>query len=605
MLNLQKKFVVALSVIFVAIAFGYLKNQPIEFGCDSLVFYQYGREINYIFKEKLFAVFLIVLISFFIFFKKINKVSLNKIILFLGLFFMIYLVFIVFFFQNNYDISNLQRPPFYSFFLVISGLFNFETFKTFIFFQIILSYLSLLMFFNVLVIYTNSLKLSFILTSIFAFTSIPYILLKFVIAEQLLFFLSVSTYFFLIIHNKTNEHKYIFLGLISATFAWLTKWEGQLLFFSATIYVFFNLSIKNFIETKKVLILFFIPFLMLTSWVVTRSEITNDYSSFTSISNTNSEQFFFKFYNALPSELYNFKKKMNMKISDEKYNFIFDNQRQILIIDKTNGPYSEQLYKATLEYILTYPYSYKEFDKILKNAYQYNNRNYDLYYELFGKFENDSQSLAANIFSQPNIWYYTFINSGLEKTVGKNEKDKIFKYSILEGFKKHPITVLLFISDFLKASGVDLEKYFYTGQTPLGGISKLNFVTPYDAGKCASNNLGDTKLKQYEESHQYWNESDFFKNIVLYTDYLNDFIRAYFGIFFFMSAIYLIIFNYKIFIPFAIFPFSYDLLLALTVGPNKDTKYEVITFSIKYLILSICFIFLINSLRSLLKKKLI
>tara|TARA_Y100000813_G_scaffold144405_1_gene105301 strand:+ start:406 stop:666 length:261 start_codon:yes stop_codon:yes gene_type:complete len=60
---------------------------------------------------------------------------------------------------------------------------------------------------------------------------------------------------------------------------------------------------------KKDIKIFLIPFLILLSWVTTRSEVIKDYSNFTSISNTNSEQFFFKFYNALPSELYDFKKK--------------------------------------------------------------------------------------------------------------------------------------------------------------------------------------------------------------------------------------------------------------------------------------------------------
>ena len=191
----------------------------------------------------------------------------------------------------------------------MSGLYNFETFNTLIFFQIILSYLSIIIFFKILFIYTNNLNLSLVFTCILALSSIPYILFKFVIAEQMLFFLSISTYYFMFMHNKTNRDVYIFISLILASLAWLTKWEGQLLFLSVSVYIILKFWPNNLKNLRKILKFILIPFLILLSWVTTRSEVIKDYSNFTSISNTNSEQFFFKFYNALPSELYDFKKK--------------------------------------------------------------------------------------------------------------------------------------------------------------------------------------------------------------------------------------------------------------------------------------------------------
>ena len=497
----QKISITILSIVFSIISYIYFINQPIEFGCDSNVFYLYGKEIHFIFKEKLFIIFLFLIISFTFFRKRLKKVSLNKIIYFLVSLFITYFIFIFFYFQNYYEISNLQRPPFYSLFLVMSGLYNFETFNTLIFFQIILSYLSIIIFFKILFIYTNNLNLSLVFTCILALSSIPYILFKFVIAEQMLFFLSISTYYFMFMHNKTNRDVYIFISLILASLAWLTKWEGQLLFLSVSVYIILKFWPNNLKNLRKILKFILIPFLILLSWVTTRSEVIKDYSNFTSISNTNSEQFFFKFYNALPSKLYDFKKKMNLEIFDEKLNFIFDNQRQIIIIDKQNGPYSKKLYESVLDYITLNPNSYKGYEKILEDAYQYNDRNYDLYSELFGKFDNDARFLTENIFSQPNIWYYTYINAGLEKFVGKDEKDKLFKNSIFEGLRTNSSIFLLFFSDFLQASGINFEKYFYYNKIPIGSISDLNFVTPFNAGKCASQNLSRKKFEEYKSSH--------------------------------------------------------------------------------------------------------
>lgn len=215
----QKISITILSIVFSIISYIYFINQPIEFGCDSNVFYLYGKEIHFIFKEKLFIIFLFLIISFTFFRKRLKKVSLNKIIYFLVSLFITYFIFIFFYFQNYYEISNLQRPPFYSLFLVMSGLYNFETFNTLIFFQIILSYLSIIIFFKILFIYTNNLNLSLVFTCILALSSIPYILFKFVIAEQMLFFLSISTYYFMFMHNKTNRDVYIFISLILASLA--------------------------------------------------------------------------------------------------------------------------------------------------------------------------------------------------------------------------------------------------------------------------------------------------------------------------------------------------------------------------------------------------
>ena len=66
-----------------------------------------------------------------------------------------------------------------------------------------------------------------------------------------------------------------------------------------------------------------------------------------------------------------------------------------------------------------------------------------MYKELFQKFDDDYEALTKNIFNQPNIWYFTFINSLLDTEIGKANKDMLFKKSIIEALKKEPKILLL------------------------------------------------------------------------------------------------------------------------------------------------------------------
>ena len=399
------------------------------------------------------------------------------------------------------------------------------------------------------------------------------------------------------IEAKTN---YLSLGLIFATIAWLTKWEGQLLFFSVILFSLFKLNILKKKDLKLFLHVLIIPVCILLIWVTGRSIVYKDFSNVLSVSNSNSEQFFYKLYTVIPSELYSLNKDLSFENSkNERENLIFDNQKQIQVIIPDNGPYSQKLYDHVNNFIFKNPKSFEALKKPLDEAYQNSEKKIDLYYELFEKFGVDYNSLTNNIFSQPNIYYFNYISNHLDNFIGKDEKDKLFRKSMFESVKNNPNILLIFIFDFFKSYGIDLKNFFKNGKNFYGERLSGTFINPFNAGNCAKSNLTDKAFSEYEISHVNWHNGkkkidNLVNRIVIYMDFVNDFIVAYLGPLFIVGTIILIFFDYKLFIPLAIFPFSYDFLVAITVDANVNSKYEVITFSLKYILLALFFSLLIN-----------
>lgn len=596
MLNREKINIFILLLISLPLSLIFLINNPIEFQCDSALFYNYASGINFYLKKKFLIFFILglgVVTCIFFIKRKYNFDSKNY-ILFSLIGIITFTAILSYFYQNTpFQIIDLKRPPIYPIFLFLSGIFLTENLFTLILLQNLLSIICIIFIYKLIFLFTKSYNLSLLFTILFSLTSIPYILIKFIIAEQLLFFLTIATIFFLSKFHFKKKYKYLNISLILATLAWLTKWEGQLLFISVLIYFFLNHSIFKSSNLKQLIIILFIPTIILTSWVTIRSISVKDFSKILSVSNSNFEQFFYKFYSVLPSELYVLKGKLGIENKNNIIeNFIFDNQKQILVIRVDNGDKSKALYEAVLNSILKNPNSYMSYKEALANAYSYSENKIDLYQEIFGKFNFNPVKITMNIFNQPNIYYFNYINTILDQSIGKVKKDILFKGAILEALRNEPYILIGFIFDYLTSFGINLEEFFNNGSFPIGsGFSNVIFINPFDAGKCGTNNLSTYHFHQYEKSHQNWNKYPQLENITILLDKINDFIRDYFGFLFFISSFFLMIFiNYKIFLPLSFFPFMYDLLVAITVDGNMNSKYEVITFSIKYIILVIFFI---------------
>ena len=600
--------------IFFPFSIIYLINQPIEFQCDSALFYNYGSGISnylqrpFLLKIVLFCIFLI--ISIFLFLYKFKKIKLNinkeklfiySIILFVLVYFLLLILIST---KTNFPVVDLKRPPLYPIFLIVSGTYLFDSLYPFIFIQLVLSFLCIIFIYEILFSNLKSSRLALLFTIIFSITSIPYILIKFLIAEQLLFFFTIFSFYLLNLYSYRNKDKYLYISIIIATLGWLTKWEGFLLFISIGTFIILNFN--NFSGKKffKLISFFLIPFLILSTWTITRSVIYGNFSKVTSVSDSNSEQFFYKTYGVMTSELYNFKKKLNLDTNNFKIKSIKVDENFIQTVKRSNGKNSEILYETIKKFLNANPNAYLPYEKYLANAYQVvDNKKINFYDELFGKFNGDIDKITQNIFEQPNIYYFNFFSYGLDEFIGKHEKDKILKGVIIEAFMNEPQLLYIFLFDFFEAYGVNLENIAIK-KSPFGGLKHSSFINPFNAGKCAENNLTLNQFNQYKFSHENRDKYKFAKFVVNISDKINDLIRDYLSLIYLLSLFYFLFFkNFKLFFSFSFFPVTYDLLLAMTVDANRNSKYEVISFTCKYIVLAIFIGYIIQFLIKKLNEK--
>ena len=259
---------IIITTIYCFILFFYIFNQPIEFQCDSALFYNYG---SYFAKmaNNFYLLFFIIFLSIFFYLSK-NKIqkylAVNKIIILFSV--IILLLILVAYFntslKNPFQIADLKRPPVYPIFLFFSGLYTFDSFNSLILIQSILSFIVVIEIYLISRLFIQNTYFPLIIITFYMMTGMPFMLIKFLIAEQLLLFFSINAIFFITYHYKLNNLIFLKLALIISTLAWLTKWEGVLIFLAVVLYSILNfkrLKVKNIIFTSL------IPLIILMLWI--------------------------------------------------------------------------------------------------------------------------------------------------------------------------------------------------------------------------------------------------------------------------------------------------------------------------------------------------
>lgn len=595
---MSKVYLSTILTISLFTIFIYITNHPIDFHCDSATFYNYGSHFSLTFKKIFFiAPFLLLFLFFFYREFKVNKKILT--ITFISIFIITILIFFSIFHKSTpYPITNFTRPPIYPLFLFVSGVYLLNTFILHIIFQGLISLICIYFIFSIIKNLTN-IHFAFFFTTIYALTSIPYILITFIGAEHLLFFLSISYLFCLVHFYRCKKIKYLIIAGISSVLAWLTKWEGQILFYNLILVLAIILinEKKNRINfLKKIFLILIIPIIILLTWTTSRSILLKDFSGLFRVTNVTSDQLFWKFYSVIPHQIFFFEEKFNIKKKySGKFNYwdIYPNEGPgTIIIKPDNGKYSKEYFDQVFFFLNQNQGVYKEMKKPLEESDAGNN--IKLYYELFEKFDGNNIEITKNIENQPSIFYFNFINEGLNKTIGQKNKDIIYKNAILESLKENPLIAFVFIADFMQSYGVDIKNAFTNNKIPYANVADRTYFTPFDSAKCAINNLTTNIYNEYNNSHL--NKKNL--NFLNFNNSINDFIRNYLGIFFILSYLVLIIKNFTVMFPLILIPTLLDLITAIAVGTVPNSKYEITTFTINFILLSVSVYYLLN-----LKKK--
>ena len=594
---MSKVYLSSILTISIFTIFIYTTNHQIDFHCDSATFYNYGSQISSKFKNFFFIIPFFLLFLFF-FHKKFRVDKKIFIIIFTSIFiFSILIFFSVFHKLTPYSISNFTRPPMYPFFLFLSGVYLLDTFILHIIFQGLLSLISIYFIFSIIKNLTN-IHFSFFFTTIYTLTSIPYILITFIGAEHLLFFFSIYYLFCLVHFYKSKKIKYLIIAGIVSVFAWLTKWEGQILFYNLILFlaiIVINEKQNKIFFFKKIFLILIIPVIILLTWTTSRSILQKNFSGLFRVTNVTSDQLFWKFYSVIPHQIFFYEEKFNIKKEySGKFNYwdIYPKEGPgTIIIRPENGKFSKEYFDQIYSFLNQNQGIYKEMKKPLEES---DATNINLYYELFDKFDENNIEITKNIQNQPSIFYFNFINEGLNKTIGHKNKDIIYKNVIMESLKENPLIILVFIADFMQFYGVDIKGAFINNKIPYANVANITYFTSFDSAKCAKNNLTANIYNEYNNSHL--NKKNF--NLLNFNDSINDFIRNYLGIFFILSYLVLILKNFKLMFPLILIPTLLDLTTAIALGAGSNLKYEVTTFTINFILFSVSVYYLFKLKRN-------
>lgn len=569
---------------FVCLIYAYYT--PIDFHCDSATFYNAGSKIHFILK-KYFYLLIPITIILLILIKNLNLLK-NNIFLFMIMLLVFSLSFLIFNYNDTpFKIITFNRPPLYPLFMIFGGIYTFNTFLYFITLQILISLVCIYMIYKILNKFIYNSKFVFFSVFVYALTSTPHVLITYLSAEQLSYLFIIAFIYFVVEFHFSNKSIYLYFALIASLCSWFTRWEGQIIFISFCILIliyFFNKKIS----LRKIFIFILISSISIFSWSTIRSISTGDFSSFFNVSNSSMDQLMWKYYSSAPSTIYKYEKRFNLvkKNSGVFKSDLYPNQPLgSLIVHPDNGPNTKYMYDLIFEVINEKPDSYKYLQQSLADVTKdESNKSIDFYYQLFGKFESN-ELLLKNIIEQPSIYYFNYFNPLIIEKIGRSDKDQLYKKVLFESFNNYPILLFTPIASFFKVYGIDLENYL-TKNGKLFGIRDSNFLTPYNGGKCASNNLTLELFDEYEKSHNK-DLPIFAKNLFNYSDFLNDFIRDYFGLIIIVGYLILLFLNPIMFIPLCFIPISYAVVVSFLVGAPINAKYEVLIFPINFMILSI------------------
>ena len=300
------------------------------------------------------------------------------------------------------------------------------------------------------------------------------------------------------------------------------------------------------------------------------------------------DQLMWKYYSSATHTVYKYEKKFNLtkKNSGVFKSELYPNQPLgTLIVHPDNGPNTRYMYDLIFDIINKNPGSFKYLKKPLDEATRdESNKNIDFYYELFGKFESN-ELILKNIFNQPSIFYFNYFNQLIIDEIGRTKKDQLYKKVLSESFRTYPILLFTPVTFFVVSYGIHLDSYLIQNGK-IFGIRDLDFLTSFNGGNCASNNLTPELYDQYEKSHNK-DTPKLVKNIFNYSDFLNDFIRSYFGLILIFGYLIILFLNPIMFIPLCFIPISYTAAVSFLVGAPINAKYEVLIFPINFMILSI------------------
>jgi hypothetical protein len=510
-----------------------------------------------------------------------------------------------FFFSENYSIVLNYRPPAFPFYLIFTGSFFFDSLYPFVIANVFLTLISPILIYFTLNYY-GKLK-AFIFTIFFLFSTLLYINLKSSLELHLIIFFIILNITSLI--NFYNKKKIIFLYLIilSGLLATFTRFDVIFVLVLDLLFLIYFL-IKDKSLFKNVAICFSIVGTTFGLWMVAKflalyffyysnsgnlelrqyaknNKVSLFISSVTSLNHLTGGQLLWRINNDIRGAI-------NSRNNYEPYVYNF--------LDIKNGPNSQKLYKQ-FEITFAKDKTWKHISEFREHMHPLgvgDKRNkYQVFYDDYWRFKNNSKDLVKNIFSKnyESLYYPMQIPFLLANDIGPIEADRLLsKVNIEIIMKNWEIKKELLQSIF----------YLYSKTSYSGEYIWYNYSVIKDIGGCATMALSKKMYDQYSVSYD--KNSSLNNQISLKITKMVQSIKNFYRIFSaILLSILIFVFLYskqKFLVLFLILNFLSLIILIGIFGGTANSKYENYISIFLFFILFLLSLPLLDYLNKKLKK---
>lgn len=335
----------------------------------------------------------------------------------------------------NSSIPYLYRSFGYPLILILTGVIHFETFYILIFLQFLMASVVPLLVYYILCSFNH--KRAFAYTLLLIASLVPFVFMNTALTEQSFIFFILLVVFLSVRFWETKNAIYLIYQIPLLVILALIKPYGFYLGIILSVFQIFLALRKWYIPLLSIIV-----FISVVSFF--NHYIYNIHLKGYDKSNRFGITLFLQVY---------------LNQNEDVYNTIKSNDSFIRIKNKllpvlTNSNYRDILYEE-IEYQKTLSSTYSSLPNV--------------YFDLFGKFENNPEALIENIYRQPNIFYEKFQRRILKKTIGIEKTDELLLALAIDLIKNNPSKTIIFTLKNIVLFSFGVESHYYNYNSLNGG----------------------------------------------------------------------------------------------------------------------------------------
>lgn len=344
------------------------------------------------------------------------------------------------------------RTPGYPLFMVLTGVFAFNTWYLLIFVQGLMGAGTSVLVYGIILEATRRRAIALSAAIMLIITSVPYYYANTIQTESLFLFLIVLGAYMALLFARHGTWEYALYMVLVFFAVLLVKPSGQLMF---ACFLFTVCLAKFWSRWHKVLAMFLLFVCLTLGWTYVQPMILDRVgpkefvpAKFGKVSNWSGHCISYHAYMTCRHFVY----------------IYFDKPEQVLIPE--NGPNTKRFFKELREFVHTRPDGWINMD-----------------HRYYGKFRGDPDGLIQNMFENPNLPYHSFMVGALDQQVGPDEADRILWGVFREALDRYPRVSVMFLTHFAlylayvqRGSGSGGLGSSYSGMSEFASVSGTEFL---------------------------------------------------------------------------------------------------------------------------------